>query len=48
MYHLIEMLMKLENKNDILQLINNSENVEVVTKAIAKYVYDNFGIYKKI
>lgn len=24
------------------------ENVETVTKAIAKYVYDNFGIYKKI
>ena len=26
----------------------NSENVDIVTKAIAKYVYDNFGIYKKI
>ncbi len=26
----------------------NSENVEIVTKAIAKYVYENFGIYKKI
>ncbi len=25
-----------------------SENVEIVTKAIAKYVYDNFGMYKKI
>lgn len=25
-----------------------SENVQIVTKAIAKYVYDNFGIYKKI
>ena len=24
------------------------ENVEIVTKAIAKYVFDNFGIYKKI
>ena len=26
----------------------NSDNVAIVTKAIAKYVYDNFGIYKKI
>lgn len=26
----------------------NCENVEKVTKAIAKYVFDNFGIYKKI
>lgn len=26
----------------------NKENVEIVTKAIAKYVFDNFGIYKKI
>lgn len=25
-----------------------AENVEIVTKAIAKYVFDNFGIYKKI
>ena len=25
-----------------------SENVEIVTKAIAKYVIDNFGLYKKI
>lgn len=25
-----------------------SENVAIVTKAIAKYVFDNFGIYKKI
>ena len=25
-----------------------AENVEIVTKAIAKYVYDNFGIHKKI
>ncbi len=24
------------------------ENVEIVTKAIAKYIFDNFGIYKKI
>ena len=26
----------------------NSENVDIVTKAIAKYIYENFGIYKKI
>ncbi len=26
----------------------NEENVALVTKAIAKYVFDNFGIYKKI
>lgn len=26
----------------------NRENVLIVTKAIAKYVFDNFGIYKKI
>lgn len=26
----------------------NPQNVEIVTKAIAKYVFDNFGIYKKI
>ncbi len=26
----------------------NKGNVEIVTKAIAKYVFDNFGIYKKI
>ena len=25
-----------------------SENVSTVTKAIAKYIYDNFGLYKKI
>ena len=25
-----------------------AENVEIVTKAIAKYVFENFGIYKKI
>lgn len=25
-----------------------AENVEITTKAIAKYVYENFGIYKKI
>lgn len=26
----------------------NSQNVEIVTNAIGKYVYDNFGIHKKI
>jgi len=26
----------------------NSENVEIVTKAIGKYVFDNYGIYKTI
>lgn len=26
----------------------NSENVLIVTKAIAKYIFDNFGIYKRV
>ena len=26
----------------------NAENVEIVTKAIGKYVFDNYGIYKTI
>ena len=26
----------------------NSENVERVTKAIGKYVFDNFGLHKQI
>ena len=26
----------------------NSQNVEIVTNAIGKYVFDNFGINKKI
>ena len=26
----------------------NAENVEIVSKAIGKYVFDNYGIYKTI